>query len=155
MRSGISKISRRAFLFGVVLAGIGTSLAGLLCFRLFRYEHLIKAVLKKRLHYLTLDSSGVDRFTQDLVRSTPFHTLPNASFLQTFALVYKHTNLIETTPLQGRFYVFEHWVIERYMLSSDFFLNDEDETRPVHYLGLYHPYENPCHSPFPSKLSQA
>jgi hypothetical protein len=38
----------------------------------------------------------------------------------------------------------------RFLMSTDFFLHNADETRPVHYLALYHPYATPCWNPLSS-----
>jgi hypothetical protein len=34
-----------------------------------------------------------------------------------------------------------------FLLSTDFFLNDADESQPVHYVMFYHPYVSPCWNP--------
>lgn len=39
--------------------------------------------------------------------------------------------------------------LPRYLLSTDFFLNGEDEARPLTYLAFYHPRTTPCFRPFP------
>lgn len=39
-------------------------------------------------------------------------------------------------------------VLSRFLLSTDFFLHDADESRPIRYLRLYDPYLSPCNNPF-------
>ncbi len=39
--------------------------------------------------------------------------------------------------------------LPRYLLSTDFFLNGEDEARPLRYVAFYHPRVTPCFRPFP------
>ncbi len=39
--------------------------------------------------------------------------------------------------------------VPRYLLSTDFFLNGEDETRRVTFIAFYHPRGTPCFRPFP------
>ena len=34
-----------------------------------------------------------------------------------------------------------------FLLSTNFFLNGADESMPVHYMMLYHPYASPCWNP--------
>ena len=38
--------------------------------------------------------------------------------------------------------------LPRYLLSTDFFLNGEDEKRRVGFVALYHPRATPCFRPF-------
>ncbi len=38
-------------------------------------------------------------------------------------------------------------VATTFLLSTDFFINGADETRPVKYVRLYAPYKNPCWDP--------
>ena len=40
--------------------------------------------------------------------------------------------------------------LPRYLLSTDFFLNGEDEARPLKYIAFYHPRVTPCFRPFPN-----
>lgn len=35
----------------------------------------------------------------------------------------------------------------RFLLSTDFFMNGADESRPIQYLTLYDPYHSPCFNP--------
>lgn len=39
--------------------------------------------------------------------------------------------------------------LPRYLLSTDFFLHGEDETRRVQFVAFYHPRVTPCFRPFP------
>jgi hypothetical protein len=42
-------------------------------------------------------------------------------------------------------------LVQKYLLSTDFFLNKMDESKPVKYLGVvYTPYAKPCFNPFSS-----
>lgn len=35
----------------------------------------------------------------------------------------------------------------RFLMSTDFFLNGADESRPINYVMFYHPYRSPCWNP--------
>jgi hypothetical protein len=35
----------------------------------------------------------------------------------------------------------------RFLMSTDFFINDEDAARPLHFLAYYDPYRTPCFNP--------
>src|SRR5262249_62178866 len=38
------------------------------------------------------------------------------------------------------------------LLSTDFFMNGADETRPIRYVSLYDPYQSPCFNPLTKGL---
>ncbi|MEO0477467.1 MAG: hypothetical protein AAF085_16105, partial [Planctomycetota bacterium] len=43
----------------------------------------------------------------------------------------------------------------RFLMSTDFFLNGADESRPINYVMFYHPYRSPCWNPLASSGSSA
>jgi hypothetical protein len=72
--------------------------------------------------YLTLDRVGVARFVADYERAFgPTRRRPSA----------------------------ERDLYERFLMSSDFFVNGADESRTVRYVTLHDPYTSPCWNPFP------
>jgi hypothetical protein len=144
--------SRRQF----IATGIA-ALAGLAGWRFFAGsdENAIIAVLRKRLHYLTLDEAGLRAYAKDLaaqkiVASNRLRMLDVAGPLYTrFALPdYKNALLHELRHGEER-------VVSIYLLSSDFFLNGANESRVVHYLHYYDPIHRPraCTNPFARPLA--
>lgn len=79
----------------------------------------LEARISLHYHYLQLDPAGVQQFVRDYE---------------------KHRGQI------GRFWHDDN-IFLRYLLSTDFFPNGADESRPVRYVMLYDPYVSPCWNP--------
>ena len=128
--------SRRAFIATLVAAATG---AGGWWFwrnqfgdqtpevRLNPWTELVVSTLRQRLDYLELEEEGVVHFARDL-RKRRLHTL----------LRRLKAGDAETAE----------WLVQQFLMSSDFFWNGADESRPVGYMGYYDPYERPCANPF-------
>jgi hypothetical protein len=142
-------ISRRQ-LFVAAASGVA-GLAGL------RYltsneEDGIVAVLRKRLDYLVLDEPGVRAFAADLAA----HNNVRGSKLRLIDAtepVYSRLPTPANAPSSTLAHKLEHGearIVSLYLLSSDFFANGADETRPVRYVSYYDPMDRvrPCGNPF-------
>lgn len=73
--------------------------------------------------YLRLDRAGVERFVSDYTRA-----FGNAR--------------PRTRAANRLFYT-------KFLMSTDFFVNGADESKPVRYVALHDPYASPCWRPFP------
>jgi hypothetical protein len=131
----------------VLLAGLA-GLGGVLGLRvaLSSPQSAIVKVLHKRLGYLKLEASGVQRFARDLaarngISATRLRIIDSAGPLYTAPALSSHTRLNDGI-LHG-----EERVTTLYLMSSDFFKNGADESREVHYLGYYDPMVA-CNNPF-------
>lgn len=78
--------------------------------------------IRKYFDYLTLDEAGVARFVEEYEKYAGEVTIVS---------VHAHRGMFE-----------------RFLLSTDFFLNGADESRTVRYLALHDPYVSPCWAPF-------
>lgn len=87
---------------------------------------LIAGILQRRLPFLKLDGKGINAFAGDLQARNP--------------AVLRQAG-------QGRTEA-QDWLTERYLLSSDFFHYEADESRSVNYMAYYDPYARPCGNPF-------
>ncbi len=86
-----------------------------------RGAHLSAAQrIERHFHYLDLDPEGVRAFVRDYT---------------------KHRGEIT------RFSEPREDIFERYLLSTDFFRNGADESRPVRYVLFFDPYVSPCWNP--------
>lgn len=148
------KISRRSF-----LTLLAASFGGLVVFGsgLGRFFYLgndcgpfVAAVVRQRLTYLTVSAKDLENFANDfqnrridannrklwvlLAAFSPFHPLLDA--------------VVRLTP-RARAYEELCDAIERsFLISSDFFFHQGDESRTVHYIGYYDPWKRPCSNPF-------
>ena len=135
--------NRRTFIATLIggMAGIG----GWRYFR-SRDEEAIIVVLRKRLDYLTLDVAGLHAFAADL-SSRRIVSGTRLKLIGTFMPVYRRLRLDGHNMLEDALRHGEERIVSNYLLSSDFFINGADETRPVHYLGFYDALKA-CSNPF-------
>jgi hypothetical protein len=141
-------ISRRRVLLGGIgvvgamgLAGWGLGRIGL--------KAEIVALLKRRLDYLKLDERGVQTFATDKVDAMFNKKIPTWNRLRYHfgARMPSYDRYFRSTDTRTRRMQFEDSVVQLYLLSSSFFVNGSDESRPVEYLGYYDPM-HPCQNPF-------
>lgn len=77
--------------------------------------------LVRHFDYLTLDRTGVERYVREYQR--------------VFGKVHPRS-----IARNQEFYT-------KYLMSTDFFQHGGDESRPVRFVALYHPYTTPCWNP--------
>lgn len=148
------KMTRRTFLLTSTLAIVGAA-GGFWLFkegyfnRSDRIARILLAAFDKRIAFLQWDRMEVKQFIQDFMADAR-----NAAFIQKVNKlsymypIYTYTNLLEMTHYQNKIQNFEERVISRFLLSTDFFLDNADETQPVTYLSYYDPHRSPCQNPF-------
>ncbi|GAB3528950.1 hypothetical protein GCM10027443_07520 [Pontibacter brevis] len=107
-------------------------------------EAAIGALLHE-FNYLKLDQKGVEDFVDDFL---PFYywegRLKNAMVIKTlYAFNIKADSAVSLFN-SGMFRL----MAETYLLSTDFFSNNMDESRTLKYVGLYSPHLKPCANPF-------
>jgi hypothetical protein len=109
-------------------------------------EAAIVKVLHKKLGYLKLDADGVQRFARDLTASKTISGV-RLRIIDAAGRLYTGTELSADNRLDNGIRHGEDKVVTDFLLSSDFFKNGADQTRSVHYLGLYDPMIA-CGNPF-------
>ena len=137
-------MKRRAFLAGAAIAAVG-----LVAWRFHRssHERAVAAILQKRLEYLRLDEAGVQRFAHDFAQ----RNILNGRALSTAdALwpIYRNLPVTWHYSWTTRVNYAEERIVSNYLMSSDFFVNGEDYTKPVMYLGFYDAMTHACANPF-------
>lgn len=142
-------LSRRTFILSALAASISLYVGGWWGVKVRNNDSTdtIAAIVYKHLGYLDLDEQGVRDFATDLNERLDGSTNRVLSWLGLFHPLYAHIDVFEMTPATDQFKRFEEGVVERYLLSSDFFLYDADADRTVQYLGYYDPHERPCANP--------
>jgi|SRR5208282_4466916 len=109
-------------------------------------EAAIVKVLHKKLGYLKLDADGVQRFARELAASKTISSA-RLRIIDTAGPLYTGTALTASNMLYDGIHHGEDRVVTIFLLSSDLFKNGADQTRSVHYLGLYDPMIA-CGNPF-------
>lgn len=127
-------MKRRKFL---MIAGIGGAVAAITGFKFIAtsFEDAAIALIKDELDFLKLDHEGVVKFVKEFSKNKDKHyrlTMRGYSFIG-----------IDSTR-SGKV----GQMLTAYLLSTDFFMNNMDESKKVKYVGLYDPYMRPCTHPF-------
>jgi hypothetical protein len=131
------RLTRRTFLY----ATAATVVAAPLAWQVREPVMMLQAgeiaeFLRENFHYLALEISDTE--------FQNFYT----SYCEHYAPVWRP---IWQRALKGRDDSHHRDVMDslatRFLMSTDFFLHGADETRPVRYVALYHPYANPCWNP--------
>ena len=145
----MTKLSRRAFVASLV-GGIAVLTAAPYAFYQWRYgkpTKIIIAILKRRLGYLKHEAGSFERFAKEYVDYKAQHATQLAR-LSAIALPYTYLTLYRWLPMGHPLRRLEDNVVTKYLLSTDFFFHDADESREVRYLSFYEPQLAPCRNPF-------
>jgi hypothetical protein len=137
-----SRITRRRLLGGT-LAG----LAGLMGFYVFehRFQDLIVSILEDNLSYLDLGDIDLYAFADEYIADEGSFGMKGTLYALGYPVIkraeFLNLEREETTMFNQR-------MLERFLLSTDFFWNDADETRKIQYLAYNNPIHSPCANPF-------
>lgn len=129
-------MKRRRFL---TFAGIGSAILLIPSIALLSTS-VSKATVEiiiKELDYLKLDKTGVEKYVEDYYKLVHLNYFSQMKwkFFYFLKIDAENSNSIKD-------------VVSYYLLSTDFFYNNMDESRVVNYLGFYNPYKTPCGRPF-------
>jgi hypothetical protein len=141
-------MNRRTLLFGS-LAGVTALVAWPVVSS--SDEDIIEMVVRKRLDYLKLEPEGVRRFARDMVA---LHTVSRArlKILAGIKPIYTRFDLSAGDNwLSNLLRHGEDKIAASYLICSDFFTNNADETRQVQYAGLLDPLRA-CSNPFARRM---
>ena len=109
----------------------------------YSYRNLIVYVLRDKLSYLSLEERDLQVFADAF--ASDYGTIGYKGHL--LALSRPFLSLVD--KVRGdEITRFEDRVVSEFLLSSDFFRNAADETRPVRYVAYYNPYNLACANPF-------
>lgn len=135
-------MERRKFLKigGIAAAAAGVPTTALNVNRVM--SSIVKSIIKRELHYLRIDPKGLERFSDDYVNFlNKFPLLSNQKFRMNIAgnyMIYNHAQ--NSTTIKG--------IVNRFLFSSDFFINQMDESKTVNYLGMQGLSKAVCFNPF-------
>lgn len=131
-------MNRRKFLTltGLSAAAIAIPVVG---FSTKSLHSAVSSIIYREYNYLKLNPEGVDLYVQEY--------LNNNKGGHTYHMKIMAFDLFNVE--QENSTIVSH-IVQNYLLSTDFFLNKMDETKVVHYIGAYDPYNTPCANPFSS-----
>lgn len=97
----------------------------------------IVGIIQKELSYLNLDKQGIEQYVADYLQyegNVP-HIELKLKMYHLLSVGSEKSSIVSA-------------LIEKYLLSTDFFLKNMDESRKINYIGYYNPYKSPCSNPF-------
>jgi len=132
-------MKRRSFLKLGGLAGVALVAVPSLGFVSTSMKEAAVGIITKEFSYLKLDKKGVEQFVSDYYgnQNGPLNTQLKLKSYYFLGVQSDRSGLVDD-------------LTRRYIISTDFFLNKMDESKPVNYLGMYDPYTRPCAHPFSS-----
>jgi hypothetical protein len=130
-------MERRKF---IRLVGVGTGMVIVppgLYFVAPGVKAYAELILKKELFYLKMEPKGLKQYIEDYFAATG-------------------NNLLSTIKWKMLYFMNAGWeksdrisdLMKYYLLSSDFFIHKMDESKEVHYLGLFNSYKSPMPNPY-------
>ena len=145
-------LSRRALLMGGAVGTViaGTGIAGIGVAKAHPAEHLIRAVIRTRFPDIQMTEDDLDRFTADFLThggaSAKHWALRWAGSVPGFA---PDDGLRPWLPgrLRQRLLAIEDEIMNKFLLSTDFFLRQPSDGPMVTYLAYADPLVNPCTNP--------
>jgi hypothetical protein len=146
----MTKISRRKFLLATVPAAVSLYISGWWFFKVRNSDatDIVIQILKNNLSYLKLKDEDLATFAESLQQTLTGNIRQQISWAGIMRPIYSQVNIFSLSSLtRSTFAEFEEYVISKFLLSTDFFINNADENRNITYLGFY-PYERPCSNPF-------
>lgn len=119
------------------IAAAGTVVTALASakFLMTSFEDSAEHLIKRELHFLKLDDEGIKAFVKEYAAARDRY----------YKLILKSYGILRIDSNQsGKV----HQLVSTYLLSTDFFEKNMDESRIIRFVGLYDPYLRPCAHPF-------
>jgi len=135
------KLTRRAFL-GLTASSVLVVAHALVASPDSGALDSIAQVVVSELPFLRLDPPGVRAFARDFVAARPTYAALKR------AALFAHLDIFDLAGKQRQLADLKDNIVESYLMSSDFFLHQADETRVVRYLRYYDPQTQSCANPF-------
>ena len=141
-------MKRRTFLGLAGLATAGIAVGGYIAFQ--NFEKFARTIIVKDTASLKLDPSEIDKFFKAVSAGKrnvlddlfPFH------HRQLLKWHYYVDNGLFTLPYRVNYNAYRSKIVLIFLLSTNFFINRMDESKPVYFTSVYDPYKIPCSNPF-------
>lgn len=116
---------------------------------IFDFNTVVIKMLKADLSYLKIDEANFERFVKEADQKkhwqNKFFDWKKKQLVRFSFLV---DAILPTFPYKYKYNQYRSDIIGDFLLSTDFFVNKMDTSKPVTYIGLYNPYMRPCSNPF-------
>ena len=134
-------MKRRKFITIAGISGVAMAAIGTLKFFTTPFEGAAFRLIIAELGFLKLDHSGVKKFVTAYAENKDRRYKWAVKGYQLLGIRSANSGKV-------------HQLVSTYLLSTDFFRNEMDESRVIRYVGLYDPYQRPCANPFFTPIPQ-
>ena len=143
-------MKRRNFIKTIVGVGAGTLVAGTGYVASTGFYDVVDRIVREELAYLPISDSVYDAFMRDVKQQRAINHLgPQKEwFIRLHSIFGKSGTFL--LPYRYKYEQYKSQIVGTFMLSTNFFSNGMDESKPISYATLYHPYKNACSNPFSS-----
>lgn len=130
--------------------GAGAAVAGTGYVASTGFYDVVDRIVRKELSYLPINEDIFRTFIEDSRKEKPFNYYgPEKQWFARFHFMLGSMGAY-VLPYRYKYNQYRDEFVAVFLLSTDFFLNKMDESKPIAYMGLYHPYKNACSNPFSS-----
>lgn len=106
------------------------------------FSRSVKSILTTELHYLTIDPKALDQFVAEFteyMKEFSFITQQKLRTKITLVSLLRRNAQVSTTT---------NYLVSKFLLSTDFFVNYMDESRTIQYVALHDLERGACLNPF-------
>lgn len=139
-------MNRRNFIGLATLSTLGVAAGGFIF--LEKFETLARKIIIKDAMSLNIDVKVVDEFFAEANKYQTWKRLFPFANQQLLKWHYYLDNKLFVLPYNTNYRLERNKIVGLFLLSTDFFVNKMDVTKPIAYRSLYDPYRSPCSNPF-------
>ncbi|HEY4154324.1 MAG TPA: hypothetical protein VGM24_02830 [Puia sp.] len=112
------------------------------------FESLARKIILKDTASLKIDPPEFDKFFKDVKKYRKWDALFPPAHRQLIKWHYYIDNPLFSLPYATSYDTNRSKIVGTFLLSTDFFLNKMDSSKPLRYRALFDPYLYPCSNPF-------
>ncbi|MEM9834294.1 MAG: hypothetical protein AAF944_26930 [Bacteroidota bacterium] len=114
------------------------------------FYDVVEKIIRQELSYLPIGEDVFASFIADVRKEKAITQFGFSKewFIRTHFLVGGMGKQI--LPYRYKYLQYQEQILATFLLSTNFFFNKMDETKPIQYVELYHPYKRACSNPFSS-----
>lgn len=139
-------MKRRKFLWAT---GVGLVTAGLGGYVYFEnFEKTVKKIIVSDTKGLNIDEKEINRFLSETRKTNFWKKTYTLGHQQVIKWHYYLGNKVFKLPYERNYQFYRGRIVAMFLLSTDFFANKMDTSKPVKFTRVYDPYLYPCSNPF-------
>lgn len=139
-------MKRRNFIGLITLGVAGAAVGGYIV--LENFEKFARKIIVKDTASLKINPAEIDKFMAAAAKKNVWGDLFPFHHKQLLKWHYYINNGMFTLPYLANYNAYRNKIVMTFLLSTNFFIDKMDESKPVHFTNLYDPYQIPCSNPF-------